>query len=204
MHVSTLWSHARLLPPSRPSVRSTRRSPSPRKGGQPGNGRRCMADGASMADNAASAMLADRKKGLGQARTLGAPCSFRTACCVDRAACPSTLRSAASSLSSSLMVHHRNAQAGAGAMRTRAPSRPSAKSLFFGYVCDLTPKARKTFFTEVLSQRACFFGIPPAPEYLCGPYFKTIARPDHGNPAVPGPRQSTRLGSRSSEAAAVP
>ena len=203
MHVSTLRSHARLLPPSRPSVRSTRRSPSPRKGGQPGNGRRRMADGASMVDNAASAMLADRKKGLGQARTLGAPCSFRTACCVDRAACPSTLRSAASSLSSSLMVHHRNAQAGAGAMRTRAPSRPSTKSLFFGYMCDLTPKARKHFFHGSSESGSVLFGIPPAPEYLCGAYFKTIARPDHGNPAVPG-RQSTRLGSRSSEAAAVP
>ena len=66
----------------------------------------------------------------------------------------------------------------------------------FPAVCDLTPKARKTFFHESSESESALFGIPPAPGYLCGPYFKIIARTDHGNPAVPG-RQSTRLGSRS-------
>ena len=72
----------------------------------------------------------------------------------------------------------------------------------FQAVCCLTPKARKKIFYESSGSESALLGIPPAPKYLCEPYFKIIARTDHGNPALPG-RQSTRLGSRSG-AAVVP
>ena len=53
----------------------------------------------------------------------------------------------------------------------------------FPAVCDLeTPKARKTFHKKSESESA-LLGMPPPPGYLCGPYFKLIARTDHGNPA---------------------
>ena len=59
----------------------------------------------------------------------------------------------------------------------------STKSTFPD-VGDLAPKARKTFFTKVRSQRAHFFCISPPPGHLCGPYFKVTARTNNGNPAV--------------------
>ena len=57
------------------------------------------------------------------------------------------------------------------------------KSTFPG-VCDLAPKARKTFFYESSESESALFCISPSPGYLCGPYFKVTARTNNGNPAV--------------------
>ena len=70
-------------------------------------------------------------------------------------------------------------------------------------MCDLTPNHQSTtknVFYESSESESALFCISPALEYLCGPYFKVIARTNHGNPAVPV-CHSTRLGSRSAAAA---
>ena len=51
-------------------------------------------------------------------------------------------------------------------------------------VCDLAPKARKTFFYESSASESALCCISPPPRYLCGSYFKVTARTNHGNPAV--------------------
>ena len=66
----------------------------------------------------------------------------------------------------------------------------------FPVVCDLTPKARKRFFTKVLKAESAHFCI------LCGPYVIVTTRTNHGNSAV-SVRQSARLGSRSGAAAVL-
>ena len=71
----------------------------------------------------------------------------------------------------------------------------------FRLLCDLTSKARKTFFTKVLSQRAHFLYIA-APGVSMQTLLQSYSANNHGYPAFPV-HQSTRLGSRSGAAAAA-
>ena len=68
-------------------------------------------------------------------------------------------------------------------------------------VCDLPPKARSIVVYESSESESASLAYR-RPRGIYATLLKSIARTDHGNPAVPG-GQSTRLGSRS-RAAAVP